>query len=63
MHINFARDYITCCCLLQNLLICSLEIDVEQIVIVLDEEVVATQNFTTQEAIVAIEDGKTSSEQ
>jgi low affinity Fe/Cu permease len=63
MQINFAPDYITCCCLLYNLLICSPEIDVEQIVIVLDEEVVATQNFITQGAVVTIEDGKTSSEQ
>jgi len=29
MHINFAPDYITCCCLLHNLLICHHEIDVE----------------------------------
>ncbi len=31
--------------------------------IVLDEEVVATQNFTIQENVVAIEDGETSNEQ
>jgi hypothetical protein len=29
----------------------------------LDEEVVATQNFITQESVVAIKDGETSSEQ
>jgi hypothetical protein len=63
MHINFAPNSITCCCLLHNLLICHSEIDVEQIVIVLDEGVAIIQNFTTQESVVAIEDGKTFSEQ
>jgi hypothetical protein len=63
MHINFSPNYITCCCLLHNLLICHCEIVVEQILIVLDEEVVATQNFITQESVVAIKDGETSSEQ
>ncbi len=29
MHIYFAPNYITCCCLLHNLLICCHEIDVE----------------------------------
>jgi hypothetical protein len=51
MHINFALDYITCCCLLHNLLICCHEIYVEQIPIVLDEKTVVTQNFTTQENV------------
>ncbi len=63
MHINFAPNYITCCCLLHNLLICHCEIDVEHIVIVLDEGVATIQNFITQEGVVAIEDGKTFSEQ
>jgi hypothetical protein len=36
---------------------------VEQIVIVLDEGIATIQNFTTQEGVVAIEDGKTFSEQ
>jgi hypothetical protein len=63
MHINFAPNYITCCCLLHNLLICHCEIVVEQISIVLDEEDAATQNFITQDSVVAIKDGETSSEQ
>jgi hypothetical protein len=51
MHINFAPDYITCCFLLHNLLICRHGIYVEQILIVLDEEAAVTQNFTTQEGV------------
>jgi hypothetical protein len=43
MHINFAPDYITCCFLLHNLLICRHGIYVEQILLVLDEEAVVTQ--------------------
>jgi hypothetical protein len=47
MHINFSPDYITCCSLLHNLLICRREMDVKQILILLDEEIVSTQEFTT----------------
>ncbi len=63
MHINFSPDYITCCCLLHNLLICRREMDVKQILILLDEEIASTQEFTTQEGAVAIEGGETFNEQ
>jgi hypothetical protein len=51
MHINFAPDYITCCCLLHNLLICHHEIYAEQILNALNEEAVGTQNFIIQEGV------------
>jgi hypothetical protein len=63
MHIKFVPNYITCFFLLHNLLICRAEIDLEQILIVLDEKIIVTRNFTIQEGVVAVEDGETSSEQ